>query len=187
MNQELINWMQKRVANGAVGPSTIRGMAPAGTAGKIKDYFRKWDIKTIRAHSEGDFLKKLDAVTDGLLNALPHDARHWGMARKCANIFLRNCLYNRYLCKHYKLEPLEAWLEIPLDSHTGKGLIIHFEKGMLPRWRTVISLTREESSQFQRAALDLAKKKRVCRIHLDDFLYQGEHVTRVSPTIPLKL
>ena len=178
MNRELITWMQKRAANGAVGASTIRGMAPAGTAKVIKDYLRGMDIKFVKARTESDFEKNLDVITDGLLKALPHGSKHWGMARKCVNIFLRNCLYNRYLCSHYKLEPLEEWLEIPLDSHVGKGLIAHAEKGSLPKWEKVIALTREQSNQYQQAARDLAKKKRVCRVHLDDWLYRGEHVTQ---------
>lgn len=177
MNPELITWMQKRAANGAVGASTIRGMAPAGTAKAIKDYLRGVDIKLVKSRSESDFVKKLDVITDELMNALPPNAP-WGMARKCVNIFLRNCLYNKYLCSHYKLERLEQWLEIPLDSHVGKGLIAHSEKVTLPKWGKVIALTREQSDQYQRAALNLAKKKQVCRVHLDDFLYRGEHVTQ---------
>jgi hypothetical protein len=176
MKPELIDWMQKRAANGAVGPSTIRGMAPSGTAKIIKDYLRGVDIKTLRARSESGFARKLDAVTDGLIKTLPSGSRHWGMARKCVNIFLRNCLYNRYLCSYYELEQLETWLEIPLDSHVGKGLIVHSENGTLPRWGKVIELTREHSDQYQRAALEIAKKKSVCRVNLDDWLYRGKHV-----------
>lgn len=158
MNRELITWMQKRAANGAVGASTIRGMAPAGTAKVIKDYLRGVDIKSIKARTESGFEKNLDVVTDGLLKALPDDSKHWGMARKCVNIFLRNCLYNRYLCSHYKLESLEEWLEIPLDSHVGKGLIAHFGKDSLPKWGRVVALTRKQSDQYQQAARDLAKR-----------------------------
>ena len=176
MNRELITWMQKRAANDAVGASTIRGMAPAGTAKTIKDYLRGIEIKSVIARSKAGFAKKLDALTNGLMEKLPDGSKHWGMARKCVNIFLRNCLYNRYLCSHYKLERLEKWLEIPLDSHVGKGLIANFEKGTLPRWKKVIELTREQSVQYQSAALGLAKKKNVCRIHLDDWLYRGEYV-----------
>ena len=168
--------MHKRAANGAVGPSTIRGMAPKGTAKIIKDYLRGVDIRTIKADSESGFLKKLDALTEGLVTTLPHGSKHWGMARKCVNIFLRNCLYNRYLCSYYKLELLEKWLEVPLDSHVGKGLIAQPEAIALPRWKKVKKLTREESDQYQNFALALAKKKNVSRIHLDDWLFRGEHV-----------
>jgi hypothetical protein len=178
MNRELITWMQKRAANSAVGASTIRGMAPAGTAKVIKDYLRGIDVKSVKARTESGFMKNLDSVTDGLIKVLPHGSKHWGMARKCVNIFLRNCLYNRYLCSHYKLEPLEEWLEIPLDSHVGKGLITHSKINSLPKWEKVIALTREQSAQYQQAARELAKKKRVCRVHLDDRLYRGEHVTQ---------
>ena len=112
--------MHKRAANGAVGPSTIRGMAPKGTAKIIKDYLRGVDI--------------------------------------------------------HKLELLEKWLEVPLDSHVGKGLIAQPEAIALPRWKKVKKLTREESDQYQNFALALAKKKNVSRIHLDDWLFRGEHV-----------
>jgi hypothetical protein len=176
MTQELIGWMQKRVANGAVGPSTIRGMAPAGTAEIIKDYLQKVKISSFRADSESGFTRKLDAATEKLLAALPPDAKHWGMARKCVNIFLRDCLYNRYLCNYYKLQHMEEWLEIPLDSHVGKGLILHCQNLDLPPWGRVISLSREHSRHYQQAALSLAKEKGVARIHLDDWLHRGEHV-----------
>lgn len=176
MSQELIGWMQKRAANGAVGPSTIRGMAPAGTAKTIKDYLRGVSINSLRSNSEANFIKKLDAVTEELLTILPFDAKHWGMARKCINIFLRNCLYNRYLCNYYKLQHMEEWLEIPLDSHVGKGLIAYCQNVELPDWETVISLSRDHSRQYQQAALSLAKEKGVARIHLDDWLHRGEHV-----------
>ena len=180
MNKELIGWMQKRAVNSAIGASTIRRMAPAGTAEIIKEYLRGVDIKSVRARSQSGFAKNLDAITDGLIKTLPVGSKHWGMARKCVNIFLRNCLYNRYLCSHYKLEQVERWLEVPLDSHVGNGLRIAYKEmeGTLPRWNKVISLTHEQSDQYQQAASELAKKKGVCRVHLDDWLYRGEHTTK---------
>lgn len=183
MNREFISWMQIRAAKGAAGPSTIRGMAPAGTADLIKQYLLNIDIKRIRARTESNFLKKLEIITDELLEILPQGSQHWGMARKCVNIFLRNCLYNKYLCSHYKLELTEEWLEIPLDSHVGKGLIANSERGSLPKWEKVISLTREQSDQYQKAARELAEKKHVCRVHLDDWLYQGEHITKKKSNV----
>lgn len=176
MNKELLSWMQKRAANGSVGPSTIRGMAPAGTAKIIKEYFYSFDIRRIKAGSEKSFIRKLDGITDELLNTLPKESQHWGMARKCINIFLRNCLYNRYISDFYKLLPMEKWLEIPLDSHVGKGLIKNLESCNLPRWSTVIDLTRTNSDLYQKAANELASKKKVSRIHLDDLLYRGDHI-----------
>jgi hypothetical protein len=178
MNNELLSWMHKRAANGAVGPSTIRGMAPAGTAIIIKEYFYNLDIRAIKARSEKAFISNLDIVTDGLLKKLPAQSRYWGMARKCVNIFIRNCLYNRYISDYYKLPPMEKWLEIPLDSHVGKGLIAYSEPGSLPRWSKVIDLDRANSDLYQKAAFILASKKKVSRIHLDDWLYRGDHVKK---------
>jgi hypothetical protein len=180
MNRELIIWMQNRAANGSVGASTIRGMAPKGTADLIRRYLRGLDLRAFHVRRESAYARQLNAATDGLMKALPDDAKHWGMARKCVNIFMRNCLYNRYLCSHYKLEPLEQWLEIPLDSHVGKGLIKHVAEDLPPKWSKVITLTPEINRQYQEAALDLAKRMRVSRIHLDDWLYRGDHVTQAE-------
>jgi hypothetical protein len=173
-NFEFLGYLQKRAANGATGSSAIRGMAPAGTGKKIHQYLMSIKLGVYVFHTSDEYLKKLDKETEGLLKYLPEDAKKWGMARKCLNIFFRNCAYNKYLCKYYKLNHIEPFLEVPLDSHVGKGLKL--ESSELPKWPGVTKLDSKTSLEFQKKAQELAYKKRVFRVHLDDYLYRGEHM-----------
>ena len=103
--------MQKRAGNGSVGPSAARGMGPAGTIGAAKIFFQKFDLRSIKARGESSFLKKLEDSTQELMSALPREGQHWGSSRKFLNIFLRNGLYNKYLCEHYDLQTLDSLTE----------------------------------------------------------------------------
>lgn len=117
--------------------------------------------------NEGSFRSELDIATLELQQALPKDARNWGSARKFLNIFLRNCAYNKYTCEQYRLEKIEAWLEVPIDSHVVKGLKEEGKRGELPRWRTVISLTPSDNAEYQSFASVVAYREGVFRAHLD--------------------
>jgi hypothetical protein len=55
--------------------------------------------------------------TKDLQAALPPTSRYWGIARKVLNIFLRDCLYTRYLDTSYHLHSNEDLFELPLDSN----------------------------------------------------------------------
>jgi len=170
--------MQKRTANGSVGPSTARSMGPPGTIGAAKKFFHEFDLRSIKANKETIFLKKLNLATEDLKVSLPEGGRYWGSSRKFLNIFLRDCLYNRYLCNHYDLSNIEEWLEVPLDSHVGKGLKLEPQGQDLPRWKTVIGLTLEISNQFQEVARCVAKSEEIARVHLDIIYWRGAHVTK---------
>lgn len=93
--------------------------------------------------------------------------KHWGAARKFLNIFLRNVVYNRYLCDEFGLEQIVPWLEIPLDSHVASGLRAERGGTRLPRWKTVIGLKPEVSRLYQDFAADVAARKGCERVHLD--------------------
>ena len=178
LNKEFIILMQKRAGNGSVGPSTARGMGPVGTIGAAKKFFHEFDLRSIKANKETIFLKKLNAATEDLMSSLPDGGRYWGSSRKFLNIFLRNCLYNQYLCNHYDLNNLEEWLEVPLDSHVGKGLRLEPQGQDLPRWDTVIGLTPEISNQFQEVAQCVAISSGIARVHLDIKYWRGVHITK---------
>lgn len=180
MNKDFIKLMQKRAGNSSVGPSTARSMGPAGTIGAAKAFFHEFDLRSIKARGESSFLKKLEDSTQELMSALPREGQHWGSSRKFLNIFLRNCLYNKYLCERYDLQTLENWLEVPLDSHVGKGLKLEVEGKDLPRWETVIGLTPELSGKYQRVAHNVAEKKKIARVHLDILYWRGAHMANPS-------
>src|SRR5712691_5811356 len=97
-------------------------MGPKGTISAAREYLAGLDLTRFRASSEKEFRSSLNQATRRFLDYLPRGAKHWGAARKFLNIFLRNVVYNRFLCDHYRLLRLEPWLELPLDSQVAKGL-----------------------------------------------------------------
>ena len=151
----------------SVGASTARRMGPPGTIKAAASFLRGIDLRRIKRRSQYSFDLTLKELTDELSASLPVGAQYWGSSRKFLNIFLRNCLYNRYTCAHYGLEKIETWLEVPLDSQIAKRLKKEAGRGKLPRWTTVIGLTPDASNQFQDFAVELASRFRIAPVHLD--------------------
>lgn len=185
MTKEFCKLLQRRIGRTSIGPSTARGMGPKGTISAARSYLEMFDLRRIsRARSESEFRSRLNMATGELQKKLPKGARYWGSSRKFLNIFLRSCLYNRYLCKFYGLAALESWLEIPLDSHVAKGLALDVAKrpatvegvGHLPRWKTVIGLTRRRNRKYQAVALNVARAMGTERVHLDLRYWRGDHM-----------
>ena len=167
MNKNYLQLLQKRVGSTSVGASTARGMGPAGTIQAARKYLQGVHISRFVERNESAFRAELEAATLELQKALPKGARYWGSARKFLNIFLRSCAYNKYIREQYRLERIEAWLEVPIDSHVAKGLKGEGKRGALPRWRTVIRLTPSEHLAYQTFASAVAKQEGVLRVHLD--------------------
>jgi hypothetical protein len=167
MNEEFIRLLQINIASRSVGPSTARRMGPPKTVQAARDFLCKIDLTHFKTRTPETFDSILNATTEQFVTELPRDAQHWGSARKFLNIFLRNTLYNRFLCERYELQALEPWLEVPLDRYVGTSL--RSEKGgdSLPRWKTVIGLTPEQSSAYQTFANSVARQKGTYRVHLD--------------------
>ncbi|MBT3272876.1 MAG: hypothetical protein HN368_06965 [Spirochaetales bacterium] len=46
----------------------------------------------------------MDNTTEHLLDVFSLTVRPWGTARKAVNLFLRDVLYNRYLCSKFKID-----------------------------------------------------------------------------------
>jgi hypothetical protein len=113
------------------------------------------------------FKRTLDGATKRLQRELPKRGRSWGLARKLLNIFLRDSLYTGYLSRAYGLRAAERFLEIPLDSITAKRIRENVPE--LPRWPGVRHVSQEMSAAYQAAALPLARKERVYRVHLDAY------------------
>ena len=107
----------------------------------------------------------LDRTTKRLARKLPTKGRSWGLARKLLNIFLRDSLYTGYLSRAYGLRAAEHFFEVPLDSITGKQ--IHKRVHEVSRWKGVRQVSPEISAAYQAAALLLARKQGVSRVHLD--------------------
>jgi hypothetical protein len=89
----------------------------------------KLNLRLFNEASSAHFTALLNDQTRKLQKALPRGARHWGTARKALNIFLRDALYNHYLCNEYGFNRLEQWLEVPLDrSMKGESQGKHFPR-----------------------------------------------------------
>ena len=161
--------MQYKVAVSAVPLSAVRAQG-AGVLGASQNFLTRLRLAKI-PRNEIAFRQWLNRQTHALLDQLPVANRPWGTARKVINLFLRDALYNQYLAEAFKLNRLQAWLEVPLDGAVAKGLKQRAGRGNLPSWPGLKKLTRSESDPFQEYALLWAKEARTYRVHLDIFLW----------------
>lgn len=171
---KIIKAFHGRIANTTVGPSAVRGMGPKGTVQAARNYLASLKLHKFSKKNEKEFRTFLNRTTQEYLRQLPRGAKHWGMARKLLNIFLREVLYNQYLCKKYDFNHIEPWLEVPLDSYVAKGLRAEPGGEILPKWKTVIGLDQTTSRQFQSFAVKVASRKNIYRVHLDLFYWRRE-------------
>jgi hypothetical protein len=162
---KFISDIQRFVAISAVGVSALRGQG-VGILKKIHEQLGlKTDLsKMAKLNTEIDFKKWHDQTTDSLMRTC---GAKWGAARKALNLFLRDCLYNKYLNSHYRLDIIEHWLEIPLDSVIAKQLKRDAGRGCLPLWPGLKRLKKNESIKFQEHASFMAMEKGIARVHLD--------------------
>jgi hypothetical protein len=154
--------------------SIVRKMGPAGTLKCIRNFIKDLDLTAISKTDASNYTATLNEQTKVFQQVLPSGARHWGIARKCLNLFFRDALYNFYLREQYGLIRFEEHLEIPLDSRVGKRLRCESEGFELPRWTTVKGLKHEESNKFQDVAAAVAKRCGTRRVHLDLVYWRGE-------------
>jgi hypothetical protein len=172
MQEKLINSMRERVAETAAGTTALRNQGK-GVIPKAKEFLKLLDPKKFAdCKTEEQFKALLDKKTIALRETFPGKAkRNWGAARKVLNLYLRDMLYNRYLCSHFGFCHLEKWLEVPLDSWMAKGIHHDDASGTLPSWNDtgIKHLNPEVSDKYQKAAKHLAAKpnNRFPRIHLD--------------------
>ena len=172
MIPKTIEYLRRRTAELAIGNSTLRNQGARGVAKAARTFLANIDIKSFSVTSEQEFSATLDRATIALSQALPEGARNWGTARKALNIFLRDCLYNQFLCSHFAISHVHPWLEVPLDSHVAKGLRNTFEGNTLPKWTTITGLKHELSDRYQEVAGKVAKKLGCNRVDLDIYLWR---------------
>lgn len=170
-NQELTGLFQIRVAEGAIGPSAMRNQGNKNVVRNARQFLTEIDLTKFSARTDRQFRSVLNKHTDQLRRRLPSRAKHWGTARKAINLFLRDVLYHRYLCDHYRFSRAERWLELPLDRFVAEGIKRSYI-GTLPKWRGIIHLTPEESAEFQRAARQVARAAGIAPIHLDVYWWR---------------
>ena len=169
--ERFLRIIQDRAARLAVGPSTTRGRGSRGAIAAARLHLGRLSVTAFSVRDQTRFTRRLSSATRVLMHALPPKARSWGLARKVLNIFLRDCLYNVYLRKAHGLAAIEQMLEIPLDSITARA--IREEMPELPRWPGVRNLTPDLSAAYQAAAMAVAKREGIARVHLDAYWWGG--------------
>ena len=165
-----INTLQRKVAFTAVGPSALRGQGK-GVLRASQDFLAQIPLTKIPKSNKKIFQLWLEHQTELLLDNLPIKNRPWGAARKAINLFLRDALYNKYISKKFRLQLIEKWLEVPLDSAVAKGLKLNSGRGELPIWPGLKNLTQKVSEDFQVFASKQAHLKGIARVHLDMYLW----------------
>ncbi|MBE7559494.1 hypothetical protein HS125_11285 [bacterium] len=174
MDKQFLLLVQRHVANVAISPSTLRGQGPAGVVEAAQHFLGNLDLGRFRDGKSDGFRSELDQVAEELRQSLASGGQHWGAARKALNIFLRDALYNTYLRDAYRVDRLEPWLELPLDSYTAKAVRKYAPKSELPRWVGVKYVTADSNAAYQAAAAGVASEKGVARVHLDIHFWRGE-------------
>jgi hypothetical protein len=174
---EKIHWLLKRTAELAANSSTLRGRPP-GTIKATRKFLKRIKPKRFVVQSEKMFQARLNATTKRLLTHFPKKAKNdWGAARKVLNIFLRDVLYGRDLCNHFKFEKIEKWLEVPLDGDVAKGLLKAAKKrrlSQLDQWPKIRGLTSEISCQYQKAAKEIAAQEKIAAVDLDLIFWRNQ-------------
>lgn len=164
--QEFYDQLKRNVVERCVGGAALRNQGAEGVVGAARAFLHQINLECLRQlSSQQDFNRFLDSQTGKLQSRLPVRARNFGTARKALNLFLRDCLYNKYLSKKLDLDKLEEWLEVPIDSHVAEFLKEHHNGA--PAWGKIKSITINESKKFQDVATEVAKNVSIARVHLD--------------------
>ncbi|MGD0627080.1 MAG: hypothetical protein ABSB32_20530 [Thermodesulfobacteriota bacterium] len=168
MNEELIDFLRERTAESAAGTTALRNQGDKGVIHNARKFLRGLELyKFAECTTEGLFSALLDEKTKALQESFPPAARNWGAARKVLNLYLRDVLYSRYLCKHFDFHHLEKWLEVPLDSFAAKGVQSDYRPQTLVNFPGIKHLTREVNQAYQEAAAAIASSRGYARVHLD--------------------
>lgn len=154
-----------------IGASTLRNQGGVGVIDCAREFLIGLDLHRFVAREQSIFDDILDEETDRLLSQFPVEGRPWGTSRKAINLFMREVLYNRYLCEEFSFHKIEKWLEVPLDSAVVNGLKKRFAKRALPVWPGLKHLTKDVSEIYQAHAQTLANQIGFPRVHLDPLLW----------------
>lgn len=156
----------------------MRSQGAPGVVAAARKYLRALRLDEFSVDTRTQFEKALDKHTQKLMKRFPEGAHSsWGGARKALNIFLRDVVYCRPLCTHYRLSNLEPWLELPLDSNSYNGLTKDAAKGqVVPKWPGVKHLKPRVSAELQGVAEVIAKRLQTSRVHLDIKYWRKEAI-----------
>ncbi|MBI2575207.1 hypothetical protein HYV82_04970 [Candidatus Woesearchaeota archaeon] len=143
--------VQKRIANICVGASTVRGQ-PKRTVDEARKYLKSIKLEEFSTSGdESQFKVLLDNHTGLLKEKFP--SKSWGMSRKVLNIFLFQASHDILLNRHYALDGIIPYLELPLDNPNAQRLVKFAKsKNVELEWKNIRSLKPETNEQFQEVA-----------------------------------
>jgi hypothetical protein len=159
--------IQEWIAKTSITASSLRNQGSAGVHSVAREYLARLPLSELKGMDARGFEEFLDSHTARLTRQLPENARHWGAARKALNLFLRDALYNSYLCAAYDLQRCECFMEIPLDSQVAQALRKRRGASPLPRWPGIKHLTPQVSEEYQSRAAEIAAEYGSAKVHLD--------------------
>ena len=173
--------MQQRVAEVAVGPSTVRNQGATGVAGAARTFRSRLAPGRFGTRRASGFRSALDRATEDLRRSLPRGARHWGLARNVLNLFLRDAHYNRVLCGVHGLGSSAEWMEVPLDRMVAEGLVPRDSDRVLPGRPGVKHLSPAVSDAYQRLARREAGLHRIHTVDMDLLSWRSESAPKPVP------
>ena len=181
-DSSFLSAVQARAARICVGASAIRGQG-SGVAPPARQFLERLSLNPFCTARGARFQSQLDEATERLRVALPDKSRHWGLAWKLMNIFLRDALYSTYLAGAFPISNAEAYLELPLDKITSGNLWRIAGRGELPCWRGVKHLIPKDSAAYQSFAAKYVAslKPAIARVHLDTYWWGVRDGTGNAP------
>lgn len=140
--------IQAKVAISSIPASALRGQRAPGLTKTVRRFFERLPLAQFGVANGKVFASRLDDVTLRLLKMFPRHARHWGVARKTVNLFLRDAYYNQFLALKYQLSRTAAFYELPLDSYTARALRVFDDEWDLPKWNGLGRLSPDGSRVY---------------------------------------
>lgn len=174
--QDFFKLIIRRLSQVSVGASALRNQGGKGIIKKARDYFEhsiEIDDLIKNLDDEKKFKTYLNIHTKQLSRKFSSTDENWGAARKALNLFFREIVYNTFVTEHYNL-PTDftkfnikiKYLEVPLDKYVASA-IYNENENHLPKWKSIKSLKITHSDQYQLEAMEIAKKRKIARVHLD--------------------
>jgi hypothetical protein len=180
INQQLIRKLRDRIAELAIGNSTLRNQDAKGVAQKARALLKATELAKYRRARKNEFAKRFADDTERVQQGLPRGARNRGTARKALSIFLRDILYDGCLCEHFRLSGIVGWLELPLDRYSMDGLRTEKEGTQLPKHSTIKHMDESLNAGFQDVARKVADRLGTHPVHLDVLYFRNGKKKRNS-------
>ena len=178
MRVNKIELLRKRSASLSASASALRSAGARGVVASARSFLLgRVNLKSFIVSNEKAFQARLDSISKRMVQQFPRGARtNWGAARKVVNIFLRDILYSRHLCCHFKFDKIEKWLEVPLDGDVAHCLRSEPKGKNLQRWIGIKRLKSKTSKKYQDVAKVVAARLGIHPVDLDLIYWRSKRV-----------